>query len=344
MRLKSWVLCLSIVLVLLCASTVYGADRIAGGECGKNGNNLTWTLDSEGLLTISGKGDMEDYHDSNPPWYGYEDDVKKVVIENGVTNIGFKAFGYMSKITSVDIPNSVTTIESDAFYHCGDLTSISIPSSVGSIGYFAFNDCVELKNITFSKGLTFIGFSAFGGCDKLSSIVLPEGLKSISEKAFEYCENLTSITVPNSVATFGNNIVKGSANLKLIYYLGTEAEWESIRGYQYMTADNNATIIFAGKHPDMRGSVGNIVDDKDQRASWNYISSKHAFQINSHYINADKPVIISEYNNQGRMIGFHIADESSNSYDISTSAVSIAIFWLNKDFIPTCEAVKVDLE
>lgn len=81
------------------------ADKTASGNCGANGNNVKWTL-KNGVLTISGKGEMADYEIMDTPWYGL--DVTSAVIKSGVTDIGESAFGCCSSLKSVTIPNTVT--------------------------------------------------------------------------------------------------------------------------------------------------------------------------------------------------------------------------------------------
>lgn len=81
--------------------------------------DFDWKFE-DGTLTISGTGDMPDYeiHDNKAPWRIYQDKIEKVVIKDGVTNIGSYAFYYCENLTSVEIPNSVTSIGMFAFYGC----------------------------------------------------------------------------------------------------------------------------------------------------------------------------------------------------------------------------------
>lgn len=103
---------------------------IESGECG---DNVTYTLDSKGTLTISGSGNMEEYDWSSSPFYENRN-IKKVIIENGVTYIGGLSFRGCSSLTSIEIPNSVILICDGAFNGCSSLTNIIIPNSVTSIG------------------------------------------------------------------------------------------------------------------------------------------------------------------------------------------------------------------
>ena len=113
------VLCLSLVLTILCALLIFtpaaAATIIDSGSCGAQGDNVKWTLDSEGTLTISGTGNMYNYYIENDdaPWYFSGEKIHKVIIEYGVTSIGDYAFGVRAwnwgedeypNLTSVTIP------------------------------------------------------------------------------------------------------------------------------------------------------------------------------------------------------------------------------------------------
>ena len=103
-----------------------------------NEGSLTWTLTADGTMTISGTGTMKDYYNENSPATQKKDNVKKVVIQEGVTSIGNSAFSGCSSLTDITIPESVTNIEDSAFEYCSSLTDITIPGSVTSIGDCAF--------------------------------------------------------------------------------------------------------------------------------------------------------------------------------------------------------------
>ena len=111
-------------------------------ESGTCGPNLRWHLTDNGVLTISGKGEMNDYSanyfENRAPWRGY--DIKRIIIGDGVTTIGVYAFAGCSSLTSVTIPNSVTTIGEEAFSYCSALISVTIPNSVTTIGEDAFTN------------------------------------------------------------------------------------------------------------------------------------------------------------------------------------------------------------
>ena len=202
-----------------------------------NEDNLTWKLDADGTLTISGTGAMKNYKDGDQSPVFNNSNVKKVVIEDGVTSIGNYAFSYtgLKSITipdsvtsignyafsytdlkSITIPDSVTSIGNYAFAYCKNLPSITIPDGVTSIGYGAFYHCTSLTSITIPDRVTSIGFSAFSGCKNLTSITIPDSIISIGHTAFYNCSSLTSITIPDSVISIGDAAFKYCSNLKTI--------------------------------------------------------------------------------------------------------------------------------
>ena len=180
-------------------------------------DNLTWKLYEDGTLNISGTGTMKDYDsDSNPSPIYNNSDVKEVVIEDGVTSIGNKAFDSCSSLTSITIPNSVTSIKAATFYGCTSLTSITIPDGVTSIGYATFTGCSSLTSITIPDSVTSIGYATFTGCSSLTSITIPDSVTSIGYATFAGCSSLTSITIPDSVTSIGESAFSNCSSLQTI--------------------------------------------------------------------------------------------------------------------------------
>lgn len=169
--------CLSLVLVLCCLAGCLplpaGAEEPPGlpisGTCG---DNLTWTLDEGGTLTISGTGDMTDYN-SSAPWATIQGSIKAIVIEEGVTSIGSSAFLGSQHLKQVALPNSIATIADGAFGYCSELTSIEIPKQVKKIGKGAFIHCGELTNVNIPDSVTSLGSAAFLGCSSLLKLNYP---------------------------------------------------------------------------------------------------------------------------------------------------------------------------
>ena len=172
-------------------------------DSGTFGDNLSWTLTDDGMLTISGTGDMPDLFNL-PPWVLYGPSIKKAVINSGVTSIGDSAFYYCNNLTSVTIGNSVTSIGNSAFYGCSNLTNVTIGNSVTSIGNSAFYGCSNLASMTIPDSVTSIGGGAFQLCGSLTDITIPDGVKSIGDLAFANCSNLTNVMLPDSVRSIGS--------------------------------------------------------------------------------------------------------------------------------------------
>lgn len=173
--------------------------QVAKGACGKK---VTWTLDDEGTLTISGTGPMYDWDGSEyvAPWSFYY--VSSVKIENGVTTIGAYAFYSCLSLNSVTIPSSVTTIKDAAFLYCMTLNSVTFSNGLTRIGDAAFSGC-QLTSVSLPDSLTDIGNVAFLYCTKVTSVSLPAELVNIGSGAFSYCSNIASVRIPNHVNTIG---------------------------------------------------------------------------------------------------------------------------------------------
>ena len=150
------------------------------------------------------------------PWYSRRNDIKKIIIEDGVTNIEYGAFYACLGLKSVTIPNSVTTIGEYAFRSCIGLTSVAIPNSVTTIGKYAFSECSGLISITIPNSVTNIGIYAFKECSALTSIVIPNSMIEIESALFYGCTSLISITIPNSVTSIGASTFYGCSSLNSI--------------------------------------------------------------------------------------------------------------------------------
>ena len=204
--------CLTLTLVLCLLPTKAQAATVDSGTCG---DNLTWTLDDAGTLTISGTGPMRDYSMGSFHW-GNDRIIKTLIIKEGVTAIGECAFKDCTDLTSVTISNSVTTIGNNAFYGCTGLTSMTLPNSVTAIGYFAFTRCTKLTSITIPNSVTTIGGGAFNNCTGLTSITIPDSVTVIEDFTFDSCTGLTSVTIPNSVTAIEDFAFTGCTGLTSI--------------------------------------------------------------------------------------------------------------------------------
>ena len=238
-RLLSILLAAVMVLTMLPLGLVETAWAASSGTCG---DKLTWSLSDDGTLTISGTGKMKDYGDnygmSVAPWYVGSSQVKTVIIEDGVTSIGDRAFDGCTKLTRVVIPDSVTSIGYSSFRGCYSLPSVAIPDSVTSIGDSAFAYCKVLTGITLSGSVTSIGSCAFQSCDSLTSVTMQNGVTDIGDNAFTYCKNLTSVTIPNSVKTIGTSAFYNCAGLTRVTIPSsvTRIEQDTFKGCSGLTS------------------------------------------------------------------------------------------------------------
>ena len=208
---------------------------IANGTCG---DNLTWSLDDTGTLTISGTGKMLDawsynngaYVSSGLPWKTYTNKIKSVVIENGATTIGKGAFKDCSVLTSVIIPQSVIDIGEQAFRNCPKLSDISV--SLENTAYVSIDDVLFDKHQTtliayptgktstsyiIPDGVTKIDDYAFSGCTSLLDVTIPDNVTIIGDYAFSNCTSLTSISIPDSVTSIGSHSFSYCKGLKNVY-------------------------------------------------------------------------------------------------------------------------------
>ena len=116
-------------------------EETASGSCGEA---LTWSLNSAGDLTVSGTGDMADFAAIGAPWAEYRDQVKLVIVGQGVTSIGSSAFQDCKNLETVSLPGSLTTLGKAAFLRCGKLTNVKLPASLKSVGEDCFTGCEKL--------------------------------------------------------------------------------------------------------------------------------------------------------------------------------------------------------
>lgn len=183
-------------------------EIINRGNCG---SNLSWMLDTNGCLTISGTGDM--WWD---PLGAVKSEIKSVVIEDGVTLIGGYAFADCPQLASVTIGKDVTTIGRSSFENCDALQQVFIPSTVKIIDEYAFANCNRLTSVTISNGVEMIRCSAFRECFALTEIVIPDSVTTIELYAFENCPALESVTLSNNLTVIRDSAFRTCTALKEI--------------------------------------------------------------------------------------------------------------------------------
>ncbi len=189
----------------LCTPVTFAASY--NGACG---DGITWSLNtSDGVLTISGSGSMNNYSiSSTPGWDRYQSYIKSVVFARGVKSVGDYTFcnggnGYKyKKLKAVDLGN-VNTIGKYAFRGCGFIDTITNAGNVTVINDYAFLSCSSLTTFPFSAVET-INNCSFSGCSGLTTLNLPSSLKTIGSAAFEKCSSVSAVTLPGSVTSIGD--------------------------------------------------------------------------------------------------------------------------------------------
>lgn len=232
----------------------FGAAATSG-DFGEN-NCLHWEVSTGVLsgktLTISGTGVMPDFNfpEGNlAPWWNYEalgmltsfgsfkleGELKKVVIKDGVTNVGSYALFCLPAATQVTLPDSVTRIGRYGIAMCSKLTGMSIPKGVTEIGDFglagngltaitlpdglqslgrgAFDACTSLTNTTLPAAITAVPGKCFADCTKLLNVKYAGTVTAIGERAFEGCKALTAAPIPATVTELGASAFNGCTAL-----------------------------------------------------------------------------------------------------------------------------------
>lgn len=214
-------------------SVIYTARPalVASGKCG---DSASWKLDADGVLTITGAGPMADYGAYGPWYIAHLTDIKKVVVQEGVTTIGDHAFANLSYVTSVTIPSSITSIGAHAFEKCRLGGAVTLPEGLTAIGDFAFSGsgmasltlpeslrtignsaflCCSLRELTIPDGVTSIGTGAFYNAS-LTSVKLPASGVTLGDSLFQECEKLTEVTLPADLTVIGPSMFENCGSLK----------------------------------------------------------------------------------------------------------------------------------
>lgn len=202
-----------------CTVTVSG-----DGNSGTAGSGVTWSFDGEsGRLTFSGSGKMENYS-----WESLKDQVKSVVIGEGITYIPPRAFMDYKNLESADLPKTVTKLNFAIFSGCENLTEATIPNTVTTLGSNCYNGCKKLTRVVIPDSVTIIEDHCFRVCTSLSSVVLSKNLVEIGLSDFEGCVSLQYIDIPSSVKKIYSWAFWGSGLLEIhvpdsVEYIGERA-------------------------------------------------------------------------------------------------------------------------
>ena len=247
---------------MLLITTALAAEEGTWGQ-------LSWTLDDEGLLTVSGEGPMDDFESnySYEAWQNYYYSISALRIEEGVTSVGKYAFEVFN-LRRIELPASLTEMDENPFRYSSSLEEIVVAEENPSymvVGGVLFNRAgtVLIKypnaksdtDYDIPAGVTRIGKYAFFRCSNLESVSFPEGLTQIGDGAFYDSYNLTLSQLPDSLVSIGENAFNGcTADVFFIPANVREIRASSIPDYcqsgiavspenPWLTAENN--ILFS---------------------------------------------------------------------------------------------------
>lgn len=249
--------------MMAAAMALSGLTAMAASS-GKCGDNLTWTLDDDGALVVTGTGAMYDYDDEkNEKWD--KDLIKDVEIGPGVTTIGAYAFSYAKQLAKITLhDNALSTIGDFAFMGCYGLKSVYIPNCVNTVKQYAFGNCKTLEDLIIGTSVSELGLGAFSQCGVLKSItvrdgnatfdsrdgcnaiihtatnelvrgcqttIIPNTVTTIGISAFGDIQGMEYVCIPNSVTKIGQNAFGACKDLKIVIIGNSVA---SIGRYAFM--------------------------------------------------------------------------------------------------------------
>lgn len=218
-------------------------------ERGSCGDNLKWSINSKGYVTVSGTGELKDTGETNR-WWKQDIEATSLKIKEGITAIGDNAFDSWESLESIKLPSTLKSIGRQAFSKCKKLKHIEIPEGVEYIGEYAFEDCISLQDIKIPKSVTKMQRNTFEGCllllpvnvdemnDSFASkggllynkdmtaliscpylfieVDIPEGVKQIQDEAFLGNSLLEKVKLPEGLTSIGSSAFENCGFLSSI--------------------------------------------------------------------------------------------------------------------------------
>lgn len=242
-------------------------------SAGWHGDNVDWIYE-EGTQTLifTGQGDMAEIEQRERkiddittesydyyPWFRISDDVKRIVVGEGITSLPKNIFIDLPQLEEVVLPSTLTSIGNSAFKGCSALKKISIPAGVVSIGEYAFQKCTSLQSIAVEGNVTEIPKYCFDGCTVLASVSLPKTLESIGDRAFRSCTALQKITIPHGVKTISFNAFdkcKGLTSVTIPYTV------EDVRCFTSDRCGTLSKVYYGSSKAAWEGAGGGKIDVK----------------------------------------------------------------------------------
>ena len=280
MKKKIVFLFVVIISVFMFVISASAKEVVDSGNCGAQGDNVTWVLYDNGELVISGAGEMKDYQYGSSSPFNKNNAIVKVTIGDGITKIGKYTFYECGSLSITNISNDISIIGERAFYNCDSITKIDLPKDLVEIGEYAFAFCGNLSNVFIPMNVTKIADDSFYYCFKLEYIevdtqnsnffndsygalysrnpnkliqypvanksktyqVLPDTTQ-IGASAF-IATNITEITIPVSISAIYAETFYFSYNIDFVIYEGTQAQWNDV----VIATSGNSNILDAKVH------------------------------------------------------------------------------------------------
>lgn len=248
-KLNTRVLAVALAVLLLLCQVPAASAAETSGTCG---TNLNWSF-ADGTLTITGSGAMTNYSRlEQVPWYSYREQIYRISLPEGLTNVGSKAFYDCINLTAIVLPSTVKEVGELAFCQCTSVTILSLNDGLQKIGRSAFELCSSLRDLRLPGSVTTLGRHAFYRCTSLQYVTVPVSVTEMGSGVFAYCSGLiraevramlpelprwtfygctamTSISLADSTKGVGTYSVYGCESLNVIYYGGEPGDAEELK-------------------------------------------------------------------------------------------------------------------
>ena len=279
----------------------------AFGTCGTTGHesDVIWTLPSDGVLTVCGMGAMKDYAANASPWYSNRNSITRIVVVNGVTHIGNRAFSHCEAATSIFLPTTLTSIGERGIDVCPSLTSVTIPENVKTIGNYAFQSCENLTSVSLPTTLTSIGERAFAGCTNLTLVTLKSS------------PVIGSYAIPSAATVTMNLTANAAGGANWMTFCSSYGNFQADANTQIYKAELNGTtltltklttdqIVPKNKPVILKSTAGTIVMTKTTTASSNDFSGNSLQGVSAAAgLTAADPSTTYVLNNGSQGVGFY---------------------------------------
>lgn len=247
-------------LVPVTGNASYTASWVSALGSGSCGENATWLLGADGVLTISGTGAVTDYSMTmvsskivtTAPWQPHNSKITAFVVKDGITSVGNYVLYKHTSLISVTIADSVTRIGEYAFNGCTALTGVAIGNGVESIGRYAFSGCKGLTDIDIPARVNRLNDSTFRGCSGLTTITIPDSVTYIGDGAFSGCSGATSASIPDSVTYIGSSAFNNCTSLNYNEYDNATYLGNDENPYVLLVKANSYSITSCLIHPNTK--------------------------------------------------------------------------------------------